>query len=155
MTEFNPVPNKIDDISINLDSTTINLDYTTPEQSYNVFTRNRYEVRGNELPNNDNNSGMSNSIYGEDQYTENTIVADNAPISYSRRTSKENIAEQQSRTTQTSKTMRPKTSREVSTNEGNTQASTVIIGDSTIKYNDRKCCFGELRKMVRSLEGPQ
>jgi hypothetical protein len=87
---------------------------------YNVVTRNCYEVLGNELPNNNNNSGMSSSNYGEDQYIENTIVADNMAISYSRRSSKENTAEQQS---QTSKVMQPKTSREVSTNEDQIKAS--------------------------------
>ncbi|CAB4023982.1 Hypothetical predicted protein, partial [Paramuricea clavata] len=94
----------------------INLDSTTPEQSYNVDTRNRYEVLGN----------------GEDQY---------------------NTAEQQSETTQTSREMRPKTSREVSTNEDQTKASSetsprtynsgnqprrtinvAVAGDSMLKY---------------------
>ncbi|CAB4009439.1 Hypothetical predicted protein [Paramuricea clavata] len=94
----------------------INLDSTTPEQSYNVVTRNRYEVLGN----------------GEDQY---------------------NTAEQQSETTQTSKAMRPKTSREVSTNKDQTKASSetslrtynsgnqpgrtinvAVAGDSMLKY---------------------
>ena len=112
----------------------INLDSTTSDQSYIVATRNRYEVLGNELPNgnNDNNSGMSSLNYEEDQY---------------------NTAEQQSETTQTSKAMRPKTSREVSTNEDQTKASTetsprtynsgnqprrtinvAVAGDSMLKY---------------------
>ena len=112
----------------------INLDSTTSDQSYIVATRNRYEVLGNELPNgnNDNNSGMSSLNYEEDQY---------------------NTAEQQSETTQTSKAMRPKTSRKVSTNEDQTKASTetsprtynsgnqprrtinvAVAGDSMLKY---------------------
>ena len=76
---------------------------------------------------------MNSSNYGEDQYTENTIVADNAAISYSRRSSKENTAEQQSQT---------KPNQEQDNNDKlNSQHSKLdrhidvaIVGDSMLKH---------------------